>query len=280
MAIDDYGSCYPSVMVIGRLGRAMPPRSVSSSSHALTSFRAHRTAQRRPRSAAAVAACSRSRRGDVSGWSRSRCRPRPLRLDPDRPGRVRPAPRRRLGQCRAGRRVHLERFGLERGDGRLGRLCEADRRQGLHGDAEGDQCRRRPHRRYVHHGAAVRRATTCSTAGRCGPSPTARVTPPECGWGRVASRPSVSHGRKAARAPGSAGHAALQRFPGAQVRGELQVTGTSPVVITARAWKVGSATPNWQLSYSDSAASRIQSRGAVATWSYLQSANADRRDQH
>ncbi len=45
-------------------------------------------------------------------------------------------------------------------------------------------------------------------------------------------------------------------------------------MITARAWKVGSATPDWQVSYSDSAASRIQSRGAVATWSYLQSANA------
>ena len=61
---------------------------------------------------------------------------------------------------------------------------------------------------------------------------------------------------------------------GTQVRGEIQVTGTSPVVVRARAWKVGSAAPAWQVSYSDSATSRIQNSGAIATWSYVQSANA------
>jgi parallel beta-helix repeat protein len=61
---------------------------------------------------------------------------------------------------------------------------------------------------------------------------------------------------------------------GAQIRGEISVTGTSPVTVKARAWRVGSAVPGWQVSYSDTSAARIQNAGAASVWHYLQSSNA------
>ena len=61
---------------------------------------------------------------------------------------------------------------------------------------------------------------------------------------------------------------------GDSVRGEIQITGTSPVMVNLRAWKVGSSTPNWQLQYSDSSSSRIQAVGAVGVYDYVQAASS------
>lgn len=59
--------------------------------------------------------------------------------------------------------------------------------------------------------------------------------------------------------------------PGTQIRGELQVTGTSPALVQARAWKAGGSVPAWQVIHQDNDARRIQLAGAVANWTYLQS---------
>lgn len=60
---------------------------------------------------------------------------------------------------------------------------------------------------------------------------------------------------------------------GQTLRGEVQVSGTSPVLIKARAWVDGTTTPAWQIEYSDSSAARIQTKGSVQVWDYVQAAN-------
>lgn len=60
---------------------------------------------------------------------------------------------------------------------------------------------------------------------------------------------------------------------GQTLRGEVQVTGTSPVEIKARTWVDGTSTPNWQIQFSDSSASRIQTQGSVQVWDYVKSAD-------
>lgn len=55
---------------------------------------------------------------------------------------------------------------------------------------------------------------------------------------------------------------------------ETTVTGSNPVVMKLRAWKGGTARPEWQLTYSDSSAQRIESAGGVGTWQYLSSSSA------
>ena len=55
---------------------------------------------------------------------------------------------------------------------------------------------------------------------------------------------------------------------------EIQVTGTNPVAITARAWPAGTTKPDWQLSYSDAATDRATATGAVSIWGYVSIAGA------
>ena len=54
---------------------------------------------------------------------------------------------------------------------------------------------------------------------------------------------------------------------------ETTVTGTDPVVLKVRAWKGGTARPDWQLTYRDSSPQRIRSAGGVGTWEYLSSSS-------
>ena len=63
--------------------------------------------------------------------------------------------------------------------------------------------------------------------------------------------------------------AGLVVSPGQQLRLRLQVTGTSPTTVSARAWLAGTAEPTaWQLTSTDSAAA-LQAPGAVGLISYL-----------
>jgi len=55
---------------------------------------------------------------------------------------------------------------------------------------------------------------------------------------------------------------------------EVQITGTNPVTISARAWPAGSAKPAWQLSYSDSAADRVTASGVFSVWGYVSSSGS------
>ncbi len=57
--------------------------------------------------------------------------------------------------------------------------------------------------------------------------------------------------------------------PGDTVRLEGLVAGLNPVTTYVRAWKVGAATPTWQLAARDYTASRITTEGAIRLWSYL-----------
>ncbi len=50
---------------------------------------------------------------------------------------------------------------------------------------------------------------------------------------------------------------------------QFQVSGTSPVQLSVRAFLVGSTTPNWQFTTSDGSSSRIQSAGGVGIWDYV-----------
>lgn len=56
---------------------------------------------------------------------------------------------------------------------------------------------------------------------------------------------------------------------GARLNLEFAATGSSSVLLRARAWAVGATTPGWQLSYTDSSAQRLARAGAVAVGAYL-----------
>jgi hypothetical protein len=56
---------------------------------------------------------------------------------------------------------------------------------------------------------------------------------------------------------------------GSQVQVETTVTGTSPVTVSMRAWKVGSTRPAWQVQAVDSSSARITSAGTARAWAYL-----------
>ena len=59
---------------------------------------------------------------------------------------------------------------------------------------------------------------------------------------------------------------------GSQLRVRLQVTGTSPTTLLARAWRVGTTEPTtWNLTATDSTAA-LQTSGAVGVTTYLSSA--------
>lgn len=52
---------------------------------------------------------------------------------------------------------------------------------------------------------------------------------------------------------------------------QVDVTGTSPVEVRARAWAQGAAVPDWQVSFSDSLPPRIIEPGGLSVTSYLSS---------
>lgn len=55
----------------------------------------------------------------------------------------------------------------------------------------------------------------------------------------------------------------------------LEVVQDNPVRISAKAWKVGTSEPAWQVTYTDTSTARIDSAGAVGSWDYVsRSANA------
>jgi hypothetical protein len=62
---------------------------------------------------------------------------------------------------------------------------------------------------------------------------------------------------------------------GSVIHFEASVQGTSPVVLSVRAWVDKAAKPGWQRSYSDSSAQRVTTSGAVRAWAY-QSTRATR----
>ncbi len=67
---------------------------------------------------------------------------------------------------------------------------------------------------------------------------------------------------------------AIQTLPAPVAAGswtsvEIQVTGTNPVAITARAWPAGTTKPDWQLNYSDAAVDRVTAAGPVSIWGYI-----------
>ncbi|WP_172832199.1 right-handed parallel beta-helix repeat-containing protein [Nakamurella panacisegetis] len=61
----------------------------------------------------------------------------------------------------------------------------------------------------------------------------------------------------------------LTAAPGTLVKLAFEVTGTDPVVLSARAWLSGSAEPGWQLTAQDTSPSRITKAGAVGQWDYV-----------
>lgn len=58
---------------------------------------------------------------------------------------------------------------------------------------------------------------------------------------------------------------------GARFSLEVQVTGTAPVELSARAWPQGSAKPEWQSAATDASDSALVGAGGVALWSYVSS---------
>ncbi|MGV8909671.1 MAG: hypothetical protein ACOH1Y_11875, partial [Propionicimonas sp.] len=56
---------------------------------------------------------------------------------------------------------------------------------------------------------------------------------------------------------------------GDKVRLQGAVAGLNPVLIYVRAWKVGAATPDWQLAARDYTAARITTGGESRLWGYL-----------
>jgi parallel beta-helix repeat protein len=52
----------------------------------------------------------------------------------------------------------------------------------------------------------------------------------------------------------------------------VQVIGTSPVTLEAKAWPQGAAEPDWQSTVSDSSTARLTSAGSVGLWTYVSGA--------
>ncbi len=57
--------------------------------------------------------------------------------------------------------------------------------------------------------------------------------------------------------------------PGETIRLQGVVAGLNPVLVYVRAWKSGTATPDWQLAARDYTASRITTEGQTRLWGYL-----------
>ncbi|ARC57723.1 hypothetical protein AS850_11635 [Frondihabitans sp. 762G35] len=58
-----------------------------------------------------------------------------------------------------------------------------------------------------------------------------------------------------------------------RIAAEFQVTGTSPVTVTARAWLVGTPQPDWMITTKDSTTRRINHIGNVGIWQYASASN-------
>jgi parallel beta-helix repeat protein len=61
---------------------------------------------------------------------------------------------------------------------------------------------------------------------------------------------------------------------GQQVTVELLVTGSSPVTVSAKAYRSGTSAPDWQVTRSDSGSTRISSAGKVGVYAYNSPGNA------
>lgn len=110
----------------------------------------------------------------------------------------------------------------------------------------------------LHHALEARRQADGTTyRGRAHFSPGGGVT---IGAGRTAG--TAETGLGSVKLP-------LTVAPGDQINVQAQVAGTSPVTISVRAWKAGTATPGWQFTRSDASAARISSTGAVGLWNYV-----------
>jgi len=59
---------------------------------------------------------------------------------------------------------------------------------------------------------------------------------------------------------------------GAETTLRVQVTGTSPVTLEAKAWPEGTAEPDWQSTVTDSSSARLTAAGEVGLWTYVSSA--------
>ncbi|PPF66129.1 hypothetical protein C5E16_12370 [Clavibacter michiganensis] len=62
--------------------------------------------------------------------------------------------------------------------------------------------------------------------------------------------------------------------PGTTVAVRIQVTGTSPVAVSAKAWVAGTAEPGWQSTVSDGSSARVTAAGAVGVWAYASGSNS------
>lgn len=60
---------------------------------------------------------------------------------------------------------------------------------------------------------------------------------------------------------------------GADLSLQLQVTGTSPVTLSVRAWLAGGSAPAWQQTVTDTDAARLTAAGGVGVWDYLSGAS-------
>jgi nitrous oxidase accessory protein NosD len=61
---------------------------------------------------------------------------------------------------------------------------------------------------------------------------------------------------------------------GTAVNVRIQVTGISPVAVSAKAWIAGSSEPAWQSSVSDGSSARVSATGATGVWAYASGSNA------
>ena len=96
----------------------------------------------------------------------------------------------------------------------------------------------------------------------------ARVRIDDLGSLRVAVSRSISNDDEVLASEDVAGTAG----PGQTLHVKGQITGTSPVVVSVKAWPSGTSEPDWQSSYTDNSAARITSGSSVYAWSYLSSA--------
>ncbi|MGJ1512118.1 right-handed parallel beta-helix repeat-containing protein [Clavibacter sepedonicus] len=61
--------------------------------------------------------------------------------------------------------------------------------------------------------------------------------------------------------------------PGQVLSVQSRVSGSSPVAVDARAWRVGTAVPAWQAAATDASAARLTAGSATRVWSYLSSSS-------
>ena len=97
--------------------------------------------------------------------------------------------------------------------------------------------------------------------------------------GRLRIKPGGSFGVAVSRTEGNTETSLasavlpLQVAAGQQVWLQVEATGSNPVVVAAKVWLVGTATPDWQVTVSDSSDARISGAGRVGIWDYVSTAS-------